>query len=419
MSAAWRPVGRPAIASAAPARLEEANGTGAATPVPTSNGPGSTRLARSGTVAMRRPGTRRTTVRGRLGAGLVEIPPTAYRDPSEAVLADPSVAESPPLLRALRRARRALARRRARTRRGLLPRAAARRFSFTPKLAAGEVVAGQYEVVGCLAHGGMGWVYLARDHNVSDRWVVLKGLLNTGDDDAMAAALAERRFLAEVEHPNIVRIHNFVQHGSSGYIVMEYVGGTSLKEVLRGRREANGGRGEPLPVGAGDRLHARDPSGLRLPARPGLLFCDFKPDNVIQTEDSLKLIDLGGVYRIGDADSPVYGTVGYQAPEIAERARRSPPTSSRSRARSPLLCIDFRGYQGDVHRFSLPAQDAVPLFERYDSLYRFLVKATAPIRDDRFQSADEMADQLFGVLREVVAAEDGQDRRGEQHALHG
>ena len=49
-------------------------------------------------------------------------------------------------------------------------------------------MAGQYEVAGALAHGGLGWIYLARDRNVSDRWVVLKGLLNSGDKDALAAA---------------------------------------------------------------------------------------------------------------------------------------------------------------------------------------------------------------------------------------
>jgi serine/threonine-protein kinase PknG len=76
----------------------------------------------------------------------------------------------------------------------------------------GLAAPGQYEVLGCLAHGGLGWIYLAKDRNVSDRWVVLKGLLDTGDVDAMAAAVAERQFLAEVEHPNIVRIYNFVQH---------------------------------------------------------------------------------------------------------------------------------------------------------------------------------------------------------------
>jgi serine/threonine-protein kinase PknG len=394
-----------AIASAAPAKPDQANGTGAPAPVVTSTGPGSTRLARSGTVAMRRPGTRRTTVRGRLGAGLVEIAPTPYRDPSSAILADPKVAE----------ARRFCARcgepvgrssEGAPGRPDGFCRSCGTRFSFAPKLVAGDVVAGQYEVVGCLAHGGMGWVYLARDHNVEDRWVVLKGLLNTGDDDAMAAALAERRFLAEVEHPNIVRIHNFVQHGSSGYLVMEYVGGTSLKEVMRSRREANGGAPHPLPVAQAIAYILEIlPAFIYLHDR-GLLFCDFKLDNVIQTEDSLKLIDLGAVYRIGDADSPIYGTVGYQAPEIAQAGPTVASDLFTVGRTLALLSFDFPSYQGKF-AFSLPAQDDVALLKRHDSLYRFLVKATAPDRDDRFQSADEMADQLFGVLREVAAVEDG------------
>src|SRR4030095_1849019 len=88
--------------------------------------------------------------------------------------------------------------------------------SFTPKLHAGDLVAGQYEVAGCLAHGGLGWIYLARDKNVSDRWVVLKGLLNSTDADALAAAIAERQFLAQVEHPLIVEIYNFVTHDEAG-----------------------------------------------------------------------------------------------------------------------------------------------------------------------------------------------------------
>jgi len=52
-------------------------------------------------------------------------------------------------------------------------------------------------------------------------------------------------------------------------------------------------------------------------ARPlaWLVYCDFKPDNVIQTEEQLKLIDMGGVRGI-DGDGPIYGTIGYQAPEI-------------------------------------------------------------------------------------------------------
>src|SRR5690606_28268813 len=121
-----------------------------------------------------------------------------------------------------------------------------RRFSFTPLLRPHQLVGGQYEVLGCLAHGGMGWIYLARDTFGNDRSVVLKGLLHTDDANAVAADEAERAFLAEVEHPNIVRIYNFVQHVDerhdrrAGYIVMEYVGGRSLKDLLNERRRVEG-----------------------------------------------------------------------------------------------------------------------------------------------------------------------------------
>ena len=64
-----------------------------------------------------------------------------------------------------------------RARRGLLPELWRPVLLRSRDCKAGELVAGQYEVLGCLAHGGLGWVYLARDRNVSDRWVVLKGLL--------------------------------------------------------------------------------------------------------------------------------------------------------------------------------------------------------------------------------------------------
>src|SRR5262249_59246808 len=94
------------------------------------------------------------------------------------------------------------------------------------------------------------WLYLAMDRNLSNRWVVLKGLLNTTDPAAVEAAVAERRFLAEVEHPAIVGVYNFVQHADrqtgeqAGYIVMEYVGGQSLRQLLLAKRA----RGESLTL---------------------------------------------------------------------------------------------------------------------------------------------------------------------------
>ena len=143
------------------------------------------------------------------------------------------------------------------------------RFSFTPRLGAGDMVGGQYQVLGALAHGGLGWIYLARDRAVSDRWVVLKGLLDAASEEAALAAVAERRFLAALDHPNIVRIHNFVAHEGAGYIVMDYIGGKSLKAILADRRDATGGRNDPMPVDERDRVHAGRPAGHGVLPRPG------------------------------------------------------------------------------------------------------------------------------------------------------
>ncbi|MEV5613593.1 tetratricopeptide repeat protein [Streptomyces sp. NPDC052225] len=287
-------------------------------------------------------------------------------------------------------------------------------YSFVPKLGAGDIVHGQYEVVGCLAHGGLGWVYLAIDRAVSDRWVVLKGLLDTGDQDAMAAAISERRFLAEIEHSNIVRIYNFVEHldqrtGSmDGYIVMEYVGGKSLKEIANERRTPDGKR-DPLAVEQACAYGIEALEALGHLHSRNLLYCDFKVDNAIQTEDQLKLIDMGAVRRMDDDESAIYGTVGYQAPEVAE-VGPSIASDLYTVARTlAVLTFDFQGYT-NVFVDSLPDPDNIEVFRRYESFYRLLVRATDPDPARRFASAQEMAEQLTGVLREVVALQTNRPR---------
>ena len=384
----------PVLASVSASTSEAPAGPGLTTSRQTSGGVGSRR-------------TSGRSARGRLGAGLVEIPPVPYRDPASAVLADPQVPEN---RRFCASCEQPVGRGRD-GRAGLTEgfcRNCGTRFSFTPKLTVGDLVAGQYEVLGCLAFGGLGWIYLARDRNVSDRWVVLKGLLNTGDADAMAAAVAERQFLAQVEHPNIVRIYNFVQHAdrhtgeTPGYIVMEYVGGKSLKEILQDARR-NGGS---VPV-----AHAIAYAIEVLPALGylhdrGLVYCDFKPDNVIQTEEQLKLIDMGGVRRT-DGDDPIYGTVGYQAPEI-ETDGPSVASDLFTVARAlAVLTFEFKGYQGP-YKFTFP--DGVPLLAQQESFGRLLRRAANADPNRRFGSAGEMAEQLTGVLREVLAVADGTPR---------
>jgi serine/threonine-protein kinase PknG len=368
----------------------------------------------SGSTASR--GSRRTrsgstrSSRGRLGAGLVAIPPVPARDPATAVLANPQVPENK---RFCGKCGRPVGRSRDGTpgrTEGFCPHDGTR-FSFEPRLERGELVAGQYEVLGCLAHGGLGWIYLAMDRNLSNRWVVLKGLLNTGDAAALEAAVAERRFLAEVEHPNIVGVYNFVQHPDrrtgepAGYIVMEYVGGQTLRQILLDRRKV----GESLPVPVALAYAIEVLSALGYLHSRGLVYCDFKPDNVIQTEEQLKLIDMGGVRRIDDEDSAIYGTIGYQAPEI-ERDGPTPSSDLYTVGRAlAVMTFEFSGYQSTFSR-SLPDPATIPALAKNDSFLRALRRATNQDPDRRFDSAGEMADQLTGVLREVLAVSDGTPR---------
>ncbi|MBT2397299.1 serine/threonine-protein kinase [Streptomyces sp. ISL-100] len=353
--------------------------------------------------------------RNRLGAGLVSIPDVPRPDPQSAVMKNPEVPErkrfcsrsdcGAPVGRS--RGDRA-----GRTE-GFCTKCG-HPYSFVPKLGAGDIVHGQYEVMGCLAHGGLGWVYLAVDRAVSDRWVVLKGLLDTGDQDAMAAAISERRFLAEIEHSNIVRIYNFVEHldqrtGSmDGYIVMEYVGGKSLKEIANERRGA-AGRRDPLPVEQACAYGIEALEALGHLHSRNLLYCDFKVDNAIQQQDQLKLIDMGAVRRMDDDESAIYGTVGYQAPEVAE-VGPSVASDLYTVARTlAVLTFDFQGYT-NIFVDSLPDPGNIEVFRRYESFYRLLVRATDPDPARRFASAAEMAEQLTGVLREVVALQTGRPR---------
>ncbi|MEU9557234.1 serine/threonine-protein kinase [Streptomyces fumanus] len=352
---------------------------------------------------------------GKLGAGLVQVPPIPRPDPRSMVL---ERAEVPERKRFCSRSDcgapvgRSRGDRPGRTE-GFCTKCG-HPYSFVPKLAAGDVVHGQYEVVGCLAHGGLGWIYLAVDRAVADRWVVLKGLLDTGDQDAMAAAISERRFLAEIEHANIVRIYNFVEHldqrtGSlDGYIVMEYLGGKSLKEIANARRTPEGRR-DPLPVEQACAYGIETLEALGHLHSRNLLYCDFKVDNAIQTEDQLKLIDMGAVRRMDDDESAIYGTVGYQAPEVAD-AGPSVASDLYTVGRTlAVLTFDFQGYT-TVYADSLPDPDTIEVFRQYESFYRLLVRATDPDPARRFASAQEMAEQLTGVLREVVSLQSGRAR---------
>jgi serine/threonine-protein kinase PknG len=330
-------------------------------------------------------GTSRGSSRKQLGAGLISIPELPSTEPEKLIMVEAKVPENK---RFCSNCNNPLKREK-----GFCPQCG-HKYSFIPSLSRGDVVSGQYEVKGAIAYGGLGWIYLGFDITLS-RYVVLKGLLNTEDVSSAAVAVAERQFLASVKHSNIVGIYNFVNHGAEGFIIMEYVGGRTLKDIRKERG--------PLPVAEAIAYIHRILGAFAYLHSQGLVYCDFKPDNVMLEGNDVKLIDMGGVRRINDPDGDIYGTVGYSAPEAGEGPTAVSDLYTIGRTLAVLL-TNIRGFNQE-HLYKLPSPQDEPLFAEQESLYRFLLKTTAENPDERFQSADEMAEQLLGVLREIVAKE--------------
>jgi len=118
---------------------------------------------------------------------------------------------------------------------------------------------------------------------------------------------------------------------------------------------------------------------------------------------------MGGVRRVDDEESAIYGTVGYQAPEIATLGP-SPSSDLYTVGRAlAVLTFPFTGYQRQ-YEHSLPDSSTVAVLRDNDSFRRAVQRATNPDPDRRFGSAAEMAEQLTGVLREVLSVADGQPR---------
>jgi len=361
----------------------------------------SSRLAQTGaTSATRRSSAslRTSTVQAGLGVGLVNVTPTAIGDPERAVMTPEKVqtvlGEVPEEDRHCNACGRPVGQAQGEDPGRVTGFCGSCRTPFDfvtnmPTLQAGELVAGQYSILGPIAHGGMGWIYLGRDKAVADRWVVLKGLLNEHDEDAIASAVAERQFLARIEHGSVVNIYNFVTWGG-----------------FKQRRRENGGQPNPLPIAEAIAYVLGVLPALGYLHDLGLIYNDLKPANIMATGDAVKLIDVGGVMQIDDHDAAIFGTQGFQAPEvptIGPSIASDLYTVGRTLA---VLTLNFKYHEGQ-HQYGLPGQPDEPLFQQWESFYRFLLKATAPHPDDRFQSADEMTLQLTGVLREIVAITDG------------
>jgi serine/threonine-protein kinase len=187
------------------------------------------------------------------------------------------------------------------------------RSSSTPREAvdaAGIVLGGRYEVRREIARGGMATVYLAED-TLLNRPVAVKVLTGDADAGERDEFLREARAVAKLSHPNIVEVYDAGIEGSLRYIVMQYVPGGTLRDVIS--REA------PLDPRRAVALTVRLADALNFGHRRGIVHCDVKPGNVLLGEDGEpKIVDFGIARNLtgtGDLSDLIVGTVGYISPE--------------------------------------------------------------------------------------------------------
>jgi len=179
-----------------------------------------------------------------------------------------------------------------------------------------QIFTGRYQIVRHLARGGMAEVYLARDL-LLDRPVAVKVLFPefASDRSFVERFRREARAAANLNHPNIVSIYDWGEEDGTYFIVMEYVDGLTLRDVIR--------RQGPLMATRAAEIGADIAAGLHFAHVNGVVHRDVKPGNVIITASQVKVTDFG-IARAGDpAESltqagAVMGTATYFSPEQAQ-----------------------------------------------------------------------------------------------------
>jgi serine/threonine protein kinase/tetratricopeptide (TPR) repeat protein len=197
--------------------------------------------------------------------------------------------------------------------------------ALVPELPSGLADHPKFRIVRELGRGGMGVIYLA-EHRVLEKSVALK-VINPAvldSPDALARFRAEAKAAARLDHPNIARAHDADQAGGLHFLVMEFVEGMSLAQVLARRG--------PLPVAHACHYVRQAALGLQHAHEHGMVHRDIKPQNLmLAPKGLLKVLDFGlarvqserqGGPRLTRLDS-FMGTPLYVAPEQATDARKA------------------------------------------------------------------------------------------------
>ncbi|MCI6700267.1 MAG: Stk1 family PASTA domain-containing Ser/Thr kinase [Solobacterium sp.] len=263
-----------------------------------------------------------------------------------------------------------------------------------------KVIAGRYELVKCIGHGGMADVYLALDL-ILDRQVAIKILKPDSNADKVALERFAREAQAstQLSHPNIVDIYDVGDDDNIHYIVMEYVKGHTLKQLIKKRG--------PLPTRETIWIMKQLTSALMEAHKNGLIHRDIKSQNILIKDDgTVKLADFGiailnNAIQLTSKDS-VLGSVHYLAPELVKGEKSSMKSDIYS-----LGIVMYELLRGDVpFKGDNPAQIAlkhmkqeIPNVREYNpqipqSVANIITKACAKDPKDRYDNAALMLKDL-------------------------
>lgn len=275
-------------------------------------------------------------------------------------------------------------------------------------LTLGARLAGRYEITGVLGRGGMGVVYLARDREL-DETVALKVLRAdiAGSDEAARRFRSEIKLARRIRHRNVCGIHEYGVHEYAPgrrmvFIVMEYVEGATLRQVLRQR-----GR---LPVGQAFDVAIEVAEGLQAVHDAGIIHRDLKATNVmLDRAGTIRLMDFGIAKQLQQeetkgitATAQMVGTPEYMSPEQV----RSEKLDGRADVYSlgVLIFELFTGelpFHGDTpmsvilaHLETPPPLEGARATWLPRSLVPILRRALAKDRNERYRSPREVAEAL-------------------------
>jgi eukaryotic-like serine/threonine-protein kinase len=277
---------------------------------------------------------------------------------------------------------------------------------------AGRVFSNRYEIQREIAQGGMAEVYLAHDQ-LLNRPVALKALF---PEYAREPSFVERfrreaQAAANLNHPNIVAIYDWGQEDGTYFIVMEYVEGRSLRDLIRSEA--------PLDPNQAAEITAEIASALGFAHRNGVVHRDVKPGNVLLTRSGTVKVTDFGIARAGTSDGltqtgSVMGTATYFSPEQAQGL----PVDGRSDVYALGVVLyemvtgiaPFTADSPVSVAYKHVREEAVLPSERNPDvppdLEHIIVTALAKAPENRYQTADDMRSDLlrFRRGRPVVGA---------------